>query len=137
MTTIPKHKAPENIRRRTRTIQKTAGIIIVVSLFAYPISLFLANIYAPETLSRNFLGDQADPFSGTVGQFALIAIPLSIVLLGIANRINYHYAASNNPNVSSGERVSAIVLGSIGWIILSLVSILLVEFIFFMMRLAR
>lgn len=136
MITIPKPKTPENIRRRTRLMQKIAGTIIVVSLFAYPISLHLANSIAPETMSTNFLGDKSDPVSSMVGFFGSIAIALSILILGIANRINYHYAASNDPSVSSGERISATVLVSIGWIALSLVSILLVGIIFFMMRLS-
>lgn len=136
MITIPKPKTPETIRRRTRIMQRIAGVIIVVSLFAYPISLNLANSLAPETMSTNFLGDKSDPVSDMLGFLGSIAIALSVLVVGIANRINYHYAAITDPNVSSRERISAIVLGSIGWLILSLVSILLVGVIFFMMRLS-
>jgi hypothetical protein len=71
-----------------------------------------------------------------VGFIATIAISLSIVLLGIANRTNYHYAARTDPTVSSGERISATVLGSIGWLTLSLASTLLVGIAFFMMELS-
>jgi hypothetical protein len=136
MITIPKHKTPESVLRKTRIIQKIAGGTITIGLFAYPISLFLVNAYAPETLSTGFLGDKSDPISNMVFQFVITTIPLSIILLGIANRINYHYAAKNDPNVSRTKLITVTLLSSIGWVTLSLVSIVLLSVIFLMMRLS-
>jgi hypothetical protein len=92
------------------------------------------NIFAPETMHINFMGDRGDTISMYVGEYGPYAVALSILVLGLANRINYH---CSNPEVSRIKSVVITFAISALWVMLSQASILITAFIFFFMRLGR
>lgn len=125
MRTPTKHKLKLSLRtpKPVRAIRKIALVTAAIGTLCYPLSFITQKMIYP----HNRAGVQVDfetliVIEQVIPRVGSFVIALSILLAGIAERINYHHSHRNDDKTSKPKLIAVTVTISILWLLLSITS---------------